>query len=120
MSSEYVSRVLLDVNGQSVEDFKAVTEKELEINKPVNLMNKTGFIKMTARYSVSVDYVVPETASEFSWEAVEDGTLSIEYMNGNRITYTGVYVLKMGEAKADGENEMVRTIELGAIGRTKE
>lgn len=118
--SEYVSRVLLDVNGQSIEDFKSVTEKEVEINKPVNLMNKTGFMKVTARYAVDVEYVVPETASEFDWESVSDGRLSIEYMNGKRITFTGVYVLTAGEAKADGENEMTRTINLGATGRVVE
>lgn len=118
--SEYVSLVLLDVNGQSIEDFKSVAEKEVEMHKPVNLMNKTGFIKMTPRYAVDVEYVVPETDSEFDWEAVADGRLSIEYMNGKRITFTGVYCIKVGEAKADGENEMTRAIELGATGRVKE
>ena len=118
--SEYVSRVLLDVNGQSIEDFKSVTEKEVVVHKAVNLMNKTGHMKMTPRYAVDVEYVVPETASEFDWEAVSDGRLSIEYMNGKRITFTGVYVLTVGEAKADGENEMIKAIALGATGRVVE
>ena len=118
--SEYVSRVLLDVNGQSIEDFKSVEEKEIEKHKQVNLMNKTGHTQVTPRYGVDVEYVVPETDSEYDWDAVSDGRLSIEYMNGKRITYTGVYVLKIGAAKADGENEMVKTIELGAEGRINE
>lgn len=116
----YVSRVLLDVDGQSIEDFKAVTEKEVELYKQINLMNKTGHIKTVPRYAVDVEYVVPEASSEFSWNAVEAGRLSIEYLNGKRITFTGVYPLKIGEAKADGENEMVRTISLGATGRVEE
>lgn len=118
--SDYVSRVYLDVNGQSIEDFKSVAIKEVEIHKPVNLMNKTGHTKVTQRYGVDVEYVVPEAGSAFDWETVSDGRLSIEYMTGKRTTFTGVYVLKTGEAKADGENEMVQTIELGAEGRINE
>lgn len=117
---EYVSKVLLDVNGQSIEDFKSVEEGEIELHKQVNLMNKTGHTGVTPRYGVNVDYVVPETDSEFDWDTVADGRLSIEKMNGKRTTYTGVYVLKVGAAKADGENEMVKTIELGAEGRIPE
>ena len=117
---EYVTRVLLDVDGQSIDDFNSVSIKEVEIHKVVNLMNKTGHAKVTPRYGVDVDYVVPETDSEFDWESVSDGRLSIEFLNGKRTTFTGVYVLKVGEAKADGENEMVKTIELGAEGRIDE
>ena len=117
---EYVTRVLLDVDGQSIDDFNSVSIKEVEIHKVVNLMNKTGHAKVTPRYGVDIDYVVPETDSEFDWESVSDGRLSIELLNGKRTTFTGVYVLKVGEAKADGENEMVKTIELGAEGRIDE
>ncbi len=118
--SEYVSRVLLEVNGQSIEDFKSATEKEVELHKQVNLMNKTGHMATTPRYQVEVEYVVPETSTEFDWEAVSDGRLTIERMNGERVTFTGVYTLKAGDAKADGENEMVRAITLGAEKRVKE
>lgn len=118
--SEYVTSVLLDVNGQSIDDFQSVSIKEVDIHKQVNLMNKTGHAKVTPRYAVDVDYVVPETDSEFEWESVSDGRLSIEFLNGKRVTFTGVYILKVGEAKADGETEMVKTIELGAEGRINE
>jgi hypothetical protein len=118
--TEYVSRVLLDVNGKSIDDFKSATENEVELHKQVNLMNKTGHMKVTPRYGVQVEYVVPETESEFDWEDIADGRLTIEKMNGARVTFTGLYVLKIGEAKADGENEMTRTIDLGAEGRIKE
>ncbi|MCD4675342.1 MAG: hypothetical protein K8S18_05015, partial [Desulfobacula sp.] len=66
-----------------------------------------------------VDYVVPKEG-EFGWATVKDGRLSVEFENGQRTTFTGVYVLKIGEAKVDGENELVRTIELGAKKRVKE
>lgn len=118
--SEYVTRCTLDVNGQAIEDFKAVTEKEIELHKAIKLMNKTGVAGVTPRYGVDVDYVVPADAPEFGWEGVKNGTLSIEYENGKRTTYTGVYIGKIGQAKVDGENELVRTIELIATGRVKE
>lgn len=117
---EYVTRCTLDVNGQSIEDFKSVTEGEIELHKQVNLMNKTGHAAVTARHGVTVDYVVPLDAPEFDWEGVAGGTLSIEFENGKRTTYTGVYVLKIGEQQVDGEDETVRTIELGAEKRLVE
>lgn len=114
---EYVRRCRLDANGQSIEDFKSVTEKEVELYKQVNLMNKTGFASVTPRYSVEVEYVVPESNPEFDWKGVKNGTLTIELMNGKRISFTGVYTMKVGAMKIDGDSDTVRTIELGASDR---
>lgn len=119
--TEYVNKVSLEVNGRSITDFKSASEPEREIFKQVPVMDGTGYARMTQRYApITVQYVVPKDASEFDWEAVENGRLTIERQNGKRITYTGVYVLKIGEAKADGENEMDQTIELGAVNRIVE
>lgn len=114
MSEEYVSQVLLEVNGQEITDFKSVEEKELELHKPVNLMNTTGHIGTQARPGVTVEYVVPKDAPEFDFTQVKGGTLTIDKQNGVRVKYSGVYVLKIGATKYDGENEAVRTIELSA------
>lgn len=116
---EYLSRVVLDVNGVQIDDFKSATDKEVEVHKQVNLMNKTGFMAVTPRHAVDVEYVVP-FSGEFDWVAVKNGRLTLEYENGKRKTYTGVYVLKIGDEKTDGENETVRTIELGATGKGTE
>ncbi|MDH5525220.1 MAG: hypothetical protein OEY01_14685 [Desulfobulbaceae bacterium] len=118
--SEYVNRCFLEANGQAIEDFKTVSEKEVEHHKAVKLMNKTGVSGVTPRYGVDVDYVVPEDATEFDWEGMKNGTLTIEYVNGKRTTYTGVYIAKVGQQKIDGDNELVRPIELIATGRVKE
>lgn len=115
--SEYVSRVLLEVNGQEISDFKSVTEGEVEISKEVKLMNKTGFTGSTPRYGAEVEYVVPEDAPEFDFESVKNGTLTIDKMNGVRVTYTGVRCLKVGSTKYDGDNEATKTINFGASGR---
>jgi len=117
MSEEYVSRVLLEINGQSITDFKTVEEKEFELHKPVNLMNDTGHIAVQPRYGVNVDYVVPSDTPEFDFTQVKGGTLTIDKLNGQRVKYTGVYTLKIGATKYDGENEAVRAIEFSAKNR---
>lgn len=114
---EYVSQVLLEVNGQEISDFKSVTEKEVETGKEVKLMNKTGFASATRRYGAEVEYVVPRDAPEFDFESVKNGTLTIDKQNGVRVTFTGVYCLKVGSTKYDGDNEVTRTIDFGAAGR---
>lgn len=117
--SEYVSRVLLEVNGQEISDFKSVTEDEVELAKVVKLMNSTGSTGVTPRYGVQVEYVVPSDAPEFDFETVNNGTLTIDKMNGVRETFTGVRTLKIGSTKYDGDNEAVRTITFGAAGKVK-
>ena len=114
---EYVSQVLLEVNGQEITDFKAVTEGEVELAKQVKLMNKTGSMGVLPRYGVEVDYVVPADTPEFDFDGVKNGTLTIDKQNGVRETYTGVRTLKIGSTKYDGDNETVRTITFGAGGK---
>lgn len=111
---EYVSKILLEVNGQEITDFKDVAPAEVEVRKGVPLMNKTGHVNVTPRYSLTVGYVVPKDVTPYDWASLEKGTLTIDWENGKRTTYTGVCTLKVGEAKADGENEITQTITLGA------
>ena len=101
--SEYVSQVLLEVNGQEITDFKSVSEKEVKVSEPVKLMNKTGFAMATKRFEVDVEYVVPSDAPEFDFESLRNGTLTIDKMNGVRVVYTGCYTIKVG---ADGVPEL--------------
>jgi hypothetical protein len=114
MSEEYVSQVLLEVNGKSITDFKTVEEKEFELDKTVHLMNGTGHIGVMPRYGVNVEYVVPKDTPEFDFTQVKGGTITIDYMNGTRVKYTGVYVLKIGVLKHDGDKESTKTIEFSA------
>lgn len=107
---EYVARILLDINGQSIEDFKSVEEEEVEIAKEVNLMNKTGAVSVTPRYKVNVDYAIPMSAPEFDFTEVKDGTLTITFDNGGGVQYSGVTTLKIGATSYDGEKEAVRKV----------
>lgn len=111
---EYVSRVSLEVNGQVIDDFDTVEEKEVDVRKSVPLMNKTGVCEITPRHGVSLDYVIPKDAAEFNFKEVADATLTIDRLNGTRITYAGVYTVKIGAVKYDGENAAKRTIEFVA------
>ena len=117
--SEYVSRVSLEVNGQVIEDFDSVEEKEIEIRKPVHLMNKTGTAKITPRYGITVDYVIPSDGPGFDFTSVEDGTLTIDRQNGTRVSFGSVYCTKVGQVKYDGDNVAKQTIELIASSRTE-
>jgi len=116
---EYVSKVTLEVNGQVIDDFKSVSVKEVELRKEVPLANKTGVVKVTPKYGLQVEYVVPKDAPEFDFELVEDGTLTIDLENGTRLQYSGVYTLKIGEAKYGEDNEVTCPIELIAMRRSK-
>lgn len=120
MSDEYVSRITLEVNGQAIDDFDSVEEGELEVRKPVNLMNKTGSCEVTKRPTASVDYVIPKDKEEFDFEGVSDATLVIDRGNGTRITYSGVCTSKIGKTKYDGNDAAKKTIDFIANERSEE
>jgi hypothetical protein len=114
MSELFVSQVLLEIDGKSITDFKSVEEKEFELHKVVNLMNTTGHITTKERYGVSVEYIIPKDGPEFDFTAVKGGKIVIDYQNGKRVNYSGVYVLKIGALKHDGDKESSRTIDFSA------
>lgn len=114
--SEYVEKVTLEINGQSIEDFEEVSENDYELRKPVSLMNKTGFSETTPRYGCKVKYCIPKGAAEFDFAGVKDGTLTIDRGGGKRISYTGVFTTKVGETQY-GKDVATKTIEFGATDR---
>jgi hypothetical protein len=117
---EYVSRIILEVNGQQIDDFNKVKEPKREIRKPVKLMRKTGFVTVTAQYvDGSIEYVIPKDDTEFDFADIADGTLTIDKENGVRVTYTGVFVTEIDEPDYGDDKEAVRKITWGATGRTE-
>lgn len=117
---EYISRIRLSINGQSIEDFKSFTEKGSEINKTIKLMNTTGVVPVTQRNEIELEYVVPSSRTPFDFASLRDGTVVVFYENGRVTTFTGVYTTKIGDTKMDGENEVTQTIEFVAMGRVAE
>lgn len=118
--TQYVNSVTLEVDGKDVSDFKSVTIGETEIHRQVKAMNKTGHAKVTRRHTLNVEYLVPVEEPEVVWEDVANARVSVVYENGSRKTFTGVHVLKVGEEKIDAENDVTKTIELGAEGMVVE
>jgi hypothetical protein len=117
---KYSCTVAFVCNGKEIDDFKTYTEDARALRKAVQLMKKTGIMKVTPRYGFSLAYVVPRDEPEFDFDSVEDGTVVIEHDNGGRTTFTGCSVLEVGEEKYDGENEPVKDIKFIAAARIKE
>lgn len=117
--SELVSLISLEVNGREITDWKNVKEGARVIRKQANLARKTAHFNVTPRLTVSVDAVIPSDSPEFDYASVADGTLTIDYLNGRRITYGGVSCLEVGETTFDGENEAVRPVTFGATSRSE-
>ena len=108
---EAVSKVLLEVNGQEITEFKSFHEGELEIRKQFKLMNGTGVTDTTPTPAVKLTYVIPKDKPEFDFTTVVDGTITVDYQNGVRKTFPGAYTLKLGSIDHDGDKESTRDID---------
>lgn len=118
MADEYVTSVILEINGKQIDDWKAFREGERETKKVIQLARKQGVIPVKAGYPLEVDYVVPMNRPEIDFEEEFDGqtgTLTIDLENGTRKVYTDVDLLKVGQTEYDGDKEAVRTISLFAM-----
>jgi hypothetical protein len=112
--SEYISRVAVEVSGQVIDDFESFEEGEYRVSTPVKLMNSTGHALVTPRPTCSLEYVLPATGVEFDFTQVVDGTITVDYLNGTRKTYTGATTEKIGPRKFDGEKGATKKIEFSA------
>lgn len=112
----FVTRAVLEVNGSSITQFKSFSEKAIVANKAVPLMYSTGGAELTKRYQLEVEYVYPRDTTPFDFLTVtgNGATLSVEYDSGERHDWGNVRTLEVGDAKVDGENELVKAITLMA------
>jgi predicted molibdopterin-dependent oxidoreductase YjgC len=120
---EYISQVSLSVNGREITDFNSFTPPSIVPRVTIPVMNKTGFVRKKVRFvDIKVGYVVPKNKEEFDWESVENGTLTVDYENGNRVTYIGVVTtgIDEGSVEADSDNALVKEITLAAEDRKNE
>lgn len=114
MSEEYVAQVLLEINGRKITDFKSVEEGEYEVHKRVKTMSGKGHVTVVPDPSVTVEYIIPLDTPEFDFDTVKNGTLTIDYLNGKRVKYSGVYTEKVGSAKHTGDDASTKTIVFSA------
>jgi hypothetical protein len=107
--STYVTRVSLDVNGTTIEDFNAFEEMEIVNAKDVKLMHKTGFANLTKRFKVTLDYVVP-AVNPFDFFSFTEGTLHVVYDSGEEHIYSGVTTENVGNVTFNGEAEAIKKV----------
>lgn len=111
--SEYVSRILLEVNGQSFEDFQDFEEGEIELKKQFALMNGTGIHGTQPVITSKLTAVIPKDKPEFDFTQLVDGTITVDYQNGRRKTYPNCHTLRLGRIAHNGNKESTREIEIG-------
>lgn len=114
---EYINKCTLEFNGQTLDDFESFTEGSVTVAKQVNLMNKTGHALMTPRYNFSINWKEPIGGFPFNPYTVRNATVTVEYNNGSRVDFGGVYSLDTGDATIDGETEKTNTATYGAESR---
>jgi len=112
-----VTRISLEVNSVNYEFFNAFTEDERVISKQVEYMNVTGYSLMLQRHTFSLDKV-RTFGDTLDFDTVVNGTVTIEYETGQRVTFSQVHVMSVGAETADGTSDMVSTILFGAQSRT--
>ena len=113
-----VTRITFEINGVQFNNFNSFTENPRVFSRQTPLMNSTQASKMLVRNGFSLDRVriIGDT---FDFDGLENATVTIEYEGGERVTFSAVHVIEVGSETADGESDMVSTIEFGAAARIK-
>lgn len=122
MAEEYVSTIVLEVDGQEI-DIASLSANHETMRKVVKTMNRTGrakgFAKTTRGYSLKVTAVVPKVNPP-DWDAIENAKISIESEDGSyRESYLECGVISTGQ-QYDMENESRIDIEMYALDYVRE
>lgn len=118
MSDNYVSQIVLSINGQDYE-IKSLDHSFKTGRVVVKTMNRTGRAKGTAKgmedHELRVSVAIPKTG-EPNWRAMLDAKITIEPVDGGgqRETWTGVALMEMG-SKYQLEGEATRDLTLSAL-----
>ena len=116
---EFLSTVSLECNSQVIDDWSTFEEDARVLRKAVNLAKKTGVMSVTQRHGFTVGYAVPKNKPEFDFDSVQDGTFTVDYENGRRVTFTGCSVVEVGALKFDGDKEAIKDIKFIASARVE-
>ncbi len=116
--AEYIVRCSLEANGSVFDNFTDFTETSTTVSKQVNLMNTTGTAKMLPRYGFSVEAVIPKAASGVNLQGLYRGTFTVEYENGDRVSFGGVSISELGDKSTNGEDETTQSLTFIAESRT--
>jgi len=113
-----ITKITFEINGVQFKNFASFTENARVSSRQVFLMNSTTFAPMLVRHTFSLDRT-RVTDDDFEFDGLKNATVTIEYEGGERVTFSGVHVIEVGSETADGENDLVSTIEFGAAARIK-
>jgi len=116
--AQYVTRCSIEFNGIVYEDIKGFTEKSVSLSVPVALMNKSGTAKLMPRYGFSIDSVQPTMRSLVNPRSLFGATATVQYDNGDRVSFGGVATTSTGDGTINGETEAGSTIDFSAESRT--
>lgn len=122
MATEYVSTIVMEVDGQEIDvaSFSANHESQRKVVKTMNRTGRAkGFAKTTRGYSLKVTAVVPKNNPP-NWDEIEGATISIESEDGAyRESYLECGVISTGQ-QYDMENESRVDIEMYALDYVRE
>ena len=119
MADEYVNNCTIEFNGQTFDDFSAFADNEETYAVAVELMNKTGDADKTVRYGFMVTAIRPVDGYPFDLSKVKNGTFTVEYPGGKRVTYGGVRCLSKGEGSIDGDTPLTEQFTFKASTKTE-
>ncbi len=117
MSEEFVGEVLLEINGETIDDFTQVDEDDEELHARVKKMTGTGYRGVTAEFGLKITYLVPLNKPEYNFSELKGGQLTIDHLDGRRIKWFGVTILTRGGIKYDKDGDKVREITVMATRR---
>ena len=113
-----VVRLSVEIDSVPYEFFASFTEDDVEISKQINYMNSTGFALLKERNTFSLDKI-RTFGDTLNFRTIVNGTFTVEYETGERITFIGVHTMVLGAETGDGESEMTSAIAFGAASRTE-
>ena len=115
---EGVSKIVLQLGGSKVSNFESIEEPDVDVGFQEELMDGDMQGDQEPSYKpIKLVYVLKKGGGDPNFESVKDATLEIDYLDGRKVTYTGVKTLKVGYTKHQRGKLARLTLEFGALWR---
>lgn len=116
-----ISSISLIKDGSEITDFSKFKEGEIEVATTVEHFNGEDYIKVPKKFNFSLTYL-PKSGADLDWVKEEDKndkgwTFIINYVGGNKVTYTGVHLLKSTPNEVDGKTAKESQLDFYAADR---
>ena len=99
-----ISSLSLILDGEQITDFSKFKENEVEVAQTVDHFYGQDTVDVPPAYGFELAYL-PKSGAERDWlkEKGKIMTLVVNYAGGNKVTYTGVKLLKFTPNELDGK-----------------